>query len=124
MSDEKAALEAAALTKIQNAHQLLQDAKVEAKDARKEAKDTVDAATAHLKGQVEQGVPQGTPAETANAVAVKLQNIELAWQNFEEAKAGAKELRKAARDGVNAARQHLAQAVKDSKQLQLPGMTP
>lgn len=124
MTASKQQLEAAALQQIQNAHELLVDAKVEARDARKEAKDTVEAAAAHLKAQIEGGVPSGTPAEEANAIAVKLQNVELAWQNYEEAKDGAKELRKAAKEGVNAARQHLAQAVKDSKQLQLPGMTP
>ena len=118
------AAEAAALRKIQAAHKLLQDAKVEARDARKDANTAVDAAGAHLKTQIETGIPAGTTEEETAAIKVKLTNVELAWQNYEEAKEGAKELRKVAREGVNAARQHLAQTVKDSQQLTLPGVSP
>lgn len=119
--ENKAKAEAEALQKIQNAHQLLQETKVQARDARKEARDAVDAATAHLKGQIEAGIPANAQP---SAVAVKLQNVELAWQNFEDAQAAAKELRKTAREATAQARQQLADAVADSKQLTLPNVQP
>lgn len=118
---KKSELEAAALLRIQDAHKLLQETKVQATKARNEAKTVAEASEAHLKSQVEMGLP---PDAEAAAVAVKLQNIELAWQNFEEAKAAGKELRKLARESTAQARQALADAVSDSKQLTLPLTAP
>lgn len=117
--EKKAELEAEALEKIQDAHALLETTKVEVRDAKKDARDAMNAATAHLKSMIETGIPAGA---NADAVAVKLQNVELAWQNFEESKDAAKEVAKACREGLAQARTNLADAVSDSKQLNLPGV--
>ena len=118
MNDKEQA-EAAALERIQQAHQDLDDVKANVAQLRKDIKDRNDQSKEALKISVERGIPAGAPD---NAIAVKLQNIELAWQDYCDAQDEAKMLRAQARDALKAARSVLADAVKDSKQLTLPGV--
>ena len=107
----------ASLDAIQRSYKHLDDAKAAAKAANTEAKDRLERASAKLKDAIETGVAPGDD----EGARVKLSVVELAYQELEEQKAVAKDIRAAARDNLKAARKILADAIADSKQLTLPG---
>lgn len=88
------------------------------KDVSKEMKEHIEQTWQALKTNIEESTTSGKKDELVG----KLRRIELAYQEYEDAVAYAKEGKKAAKEEVDAAKEQLKRAVTESKQLTLPGV--
>lgn len=107
-----------AFRQIQAALEDEKQAKAAAKTARDQAKAMVNQASEGLKSAIEDPM-QVTGSETE--ALVKLGRIEVAWQTFQDANEGAKELKAAAKDALKEARRKLEESIKETTQLGFAG---
>lgn len=109
------------LKEIQKAYARVGRTKGRKADVSKECRDSLKAADAALVNAIEAPLPVGT-VETL-AYRAKLENVERRWQELSETKSGNIESRKHARDNAKSAEKALAEAIENSTQLALPGLS-
>lgn len=115
---QKASIEVMAMQKIQDAYAAFVSARDDGAKILDAEKKNLDMHKARLRDAVELTLP---PSPTAPEVSRKLEAIELAYQDTEEALQKLKETRGAIGDARKAAKLALAAAVADSKRLALFG---
>ena len=104
------------LKDVQSAYAELENAKVAAKQATTKVKDMLASAQAAMDAAIELGIPANASAHDINA---KLNRVEAAYADLEDAKVACKEIRASARDVMKEARKRLADAVKASHEVKI-----